>query len=214
MQKTRPLGANKIGSRSEERETRSLARSRTSRLTPFRKPAETLSDQKKNFQKESARKESFQKPRPLERVMREAIHWADRAKDFERHEVSSRVFAVLLSLFENNPEKIQRSRIEAGVTVRENRRKSGKLSNGYRDLAWITAGSEELCLPIPKLSRKYACWFYAHAERREEKEGQRETRDGKEKEIRVVEREAKRVTQELKSGWKVTNPDHYLAEEG
>ena len=36
--------------------------------------------------------------------MREAIHWADRAKDFERHEISNRVFPVLLSLVENNEE--------------------------------------------------------------------------------------------------------------
>lgn len=151
-------------------------------------------------------------PRALEEVVGEAIFWANKAKDFERYEISDRVFPVLLSLLENNEEEVRDSGIEAGVTVREGRRKSGKLSNGYRDLAWITAGSQELCLPIPKLSRKYACWFYAHAERREEKNGRRETREGREEEIRGVEREASRAIEEIKSGWKITNPGHYLAD--
>lgn len=155
-----------------------------------------------------------QETRALEEVVGEAIFWANKAKDFERHKISDRVFPVLLSLLENNEEEVRNSRIKAGVTVREGRRTSGKLSNGYRDLAWITAGSQELCLPIPKLSRKYACWFYAHAERREEKEGQRETREGREEQIRRVEREARRAIEELKSGWKITNPGHYLADGG
>jgi hypothetical protein len=149
--------------------------------------------------------------RALEEVVREAIFWANKAKDFERHEISDRVFPVLLSLLENNEEEIRDSKIEAGVTVREDRRTSGKLSNGYRDLAWITAGSQELCLPIPKLARKYACWFYAHAERREEKSGRRETREGREEQIKRIEREAGRAIEELKSRWRITNPRHYLA---
>lgn len=150
----------------------------------------------------------------MERVVRDAIFWADKAKDFERYEISDRVFPVLLSLLENNDGEVQDSRIEAGVTVREDRRKSGKLSDGYRDLAWIAVGSQGLCLPIPKLSRKYACWFYAHAERREEKGGQRQTREGREEEIETVKRKAERAIEEIKSGWKITNPDHYLAGEG
>lgn len=149
----------------------------------------------------------------MERVAGEAIHWANKAKDFGRYEVSDRVFAVLLSLFENNDEKIQDSRIGAGVTVRENRRKSGKLSNGYRDLAWIVAGPWELCVPIPKLARKYACWFYAHADRREEKSGQRETREGKEEEVKTVRREAGSTIEEIRSRCRITNPGHYLADE-
>lgn len=47
---------------------------------------------------------------------------ADKAKDFERYEVSDRVFPVLLSLFENNEEEVQNSRIKAEVTVREDER--------------------------------------------------------------------------------------------
>ncbi len=74
-------------------------------------------------------------------------------------------------------------------------------------------GSQKLCLPIPKLARKYACWFYAHAERREEKGGRRETREGREEEIERVKREAERAIEELESRWKITNPDHYLADE-
>jgi len=155
-----------------------------------------------------------QKDQTLEEVVGEAIFWANKAKDFERYEISDRVFPVLLSLLENNEEEIRDSRIEAGVTVREERRKSGKLSNGYRDLAWITVGDRELCLPIPKLSRKYACWFYAHAERRAEKGGRRETREGREEEIQTAKRQAARAIEELKSGWKITNPDHYLADGG
>jgi hypothetical protein len=116
----------------------------------------------------------------------------------------------LLSRLENNEEEVRDSRIEAEVTVREDRRASGKLSIGYRDLAWITAGSQELCLPIPKLSRTYACWFYAHAERREGKDGQRETRAGREEQIRRVEGEAGRAIEELKSGWRITNSGHSL----
>jgi hypothetical protein len=148
----------------------------------------------------------------LGEVVRDAIFWANKAKDFERYEISDRVFPVLLSLLENNEEEVQNSRIKAEVTVREGRRKSGKLSDGYRDLAWIVVGSQKLCLPIPKLSRKYACWFYAHAERREEKSGRRETREGREEELKRVRREAGRAIEEIKSGWKITNPDHYLAE--
>jgi hypothetical protein len=157
---------------------------------------------------------SDQTNRALEEVVGEAIFWANKAKNFERYEISGRVFTVLLSLLENNEEKIRESAIEAGVTVREDRRKSGKLSNGYRDLAWISMGDQELCLPIPKLSRKYACWFYAHAHRREEKGGQRETRKGREKEIERVKREAARAIEEIKSTCKITNPDHYLADGG
>jgi hypothetical protein len=161
-------------------------------------------------QEKGDREKGGRETRALEEVVREAIFWANKAKDFERHEISDRVFPVLLSLLENNEEEVRDSKIEAGVTVREDRRTSGKLSNGYRDLAWITAGSQELCLPIPKLSRKYACWFYAHAERREEKSGQRETREGREEQIRKIEREASRAVEELKSGWKITDPGHYL----
>jgi len=171
-----------------------------------------VSHQEESSQKESFQKESSPEDRPLEKVVGEAIYWADKAKDFERYEVSDRVFPVLLSLLENNEEEIRDSGIEAGVTVREGRRKSGKLSNGYRDLAWITVGSRELCLPIPKLARKYACWFYAHAERREENGGRRETREGREEEIETVKRKAGRAIEEIKSGWKITNPDHYLAD--
>lgn len=143
--------------------------------------------------------------------MREAIFWANRAKDYERYEIADRVFAVLLSLFENNGQTVRDSNLRAEVAVREGRRKSGKLSNGFRNLAWIAVGSRELCLPVPKLSRKYACWFYAHAGRREAKEGQRETREGTEKEVETVRRGARRAVEEIKSRQKITNPDHYLS---
>lgn len=149
--------------------------------------------------------------RRLEKAVEEAIFWANRAKDFERYEISDYVFAVLLSLFENNEEKIRDSRIRVGVAVREERRKSSKLSNGYRNLAWIEVGSRELCIPIPKLARKYACWFYAHASRREGKEGERKTREGTEEEVETVSKEAGRAIEEIKSRGKVTNPDHYLS---
>jgi hypothetical protein len=149
--------------------------------------------------------------RQLEEVVEEAIFWANRAKDFERYEIADRVFAVLLSFFENNDQKVRQTGIEAGLVVREDRRNSGKLSGGYRDLAWLAAGDRELCIPTQKLARKYACWFYAHAGRHAERGGQRETREGSKKEAKAVRREAERAADEIKMRGRITDPEHYLS---
>jgi hypothetical protein len=43
------------------------------------------------------------------------------------------------------------------------------------------------------------------------KDEKRDTREGREEEIEAVKKGTERAIEELKSGWRITNPGHYLA---
>lgn len=67
-------------------------------------------------------------------------------------------------------------RVECSLSVRESpATPTGAMADGYYDLAYVAAGEEETCIPIPKLRPSIAYWFAAHAERRAPQPHNRDT---------------------------------------
>lgn len=94
-------------------------------------------------------------PRSAEAV----IAFAEKCKNGGNYDAANAAFA--LAIHEHFPT------IECSLSVRERyKTPKGDMTDGYYDLAYVGAGEEETCIPIPKLRGDIAYWFAAHAERR------------------------------------------------
>jgi hypothetical protein len=87
------------------------------------------------------------------------IAFAEKAKDGGNYDAANAAFALAL--------RTHFPRLECSLSVRETpKTPTGEMADGYYDLAYIRAGEEETCIPVPMLGGEVAYWFAAHAERR------------------------------------------------
>lgn len=97
---------------------------------------------------------------PVPRSAEALIAFAEKAKNGGNYNAANAAFALVVH--EHFPG------IDCSLSVREDRKTpTGNMTDGYYDLAYVQAGGEESCIPVPKLRGEVAYWFAAHADRRE-----------------------------------------------
>lgn len=107
---------------------------------------------------------AMQPPRSPEAL----LAFAEMAKNGGQYPAANAAVALVLHRFF--------PRVECSLSVRESpATPTGAMADGYYDLAYVAAGDEETCIPIPKLRPSIAYWFAAHAERRAPQPHNRDT---------------------------------------
>lgn len=105
---------------------------------------------------------------PVPRGAEALIAFAEKAKNGGNYDAANAAFA--LALREHFPG------IGCSLSVRERpKTPKGSMTDGYYDLAYVQAGEEETCIPVPKLRSEVAYWFAVHADRREPIDHDRDT---------------------------------------
>ncbi|MFB6230591.1 MAG: hypothetical protein ABEL04_05485 [Salinibacter sp.] len=97
---------------------------------------------------------------PAPRSAEALIAFAEKAKNGGNYPAANAAFALVLDTC--------LPRAECSLSIREPATApTGEMTDGYYDLAYVRAGEQETCIPVPKLQGEVAYWFAAHADRRE-----------------------------------------------
>jgi len=139
------------------------------------------------------------------------LDMADKAKDIEQHHMANDIFGLILSMYEKYPRAAKEAGIEVAVSIREEARdRYGDLSDGYHDLAWVTAQGRSLCIPVPLLRETIGMWFYAHAKRREPVAHGRRQQIATEEEKNNLEAEIEKALVDVSSKYPQVRPKWVL----